>query len=156
MKKKTAALSLLAVAGITGFWIAQAGNLEPLGSPAPTMHTLDEIYNLLLIQGNSVPRYQSWVKDGGWPTVAVLETIHIGSGVVHSLVFSNPAQGWYRFEIFDDTTLIGVYEHNSFGDRGQHAVFPLDIAFNTSLEIQYVNISQFDANVSVVVTYLPD
>ena len=36
---------LMLAAGVTVCWVTWAGDLEPPGSPAPTMFTLEEIYN---------------------------------------------------------------------------------------------------------------
>lgn len=138
-----------------GIGWASAGTLDPPEGPVqPTMHTLDEIFNLLASQSGNVPEYQSWVKDGGWSSTAT-ETIDIGPGVIHSLIWSNAFVAFYRFEIYDGATLIGIFEHNSQYGR-QNAVFPLDIRYDTSLEIKSASTSIYDPNVSVVVTYLSD
>ena len=40
--KRTVAILVLIVAVAVVFWVAQAGDLEPPGPPAPTMVTLQE------------------------------------------------------------------------------------------------------------------
>lgn len=41
--KKAALVAVVATAAAFGYWITQAGNLQPPGAPAPTMKTLDEV-----------------------------------------------------------------------------------------------------------------
>ena len=48
----TIAVFVAAAAFLPG--LVRAGNLEPIKSPGPTMHTLDEIYNIVLDTNSKV------------------------------------------------------------------------------------------------------
>ncbi len=71
---------VLSISVITCFY-AFAGNLDPNAPPGPTMHTLNEIYNL--IEEKAGPRYEYKYIESIYAGQTI--TIHEGSGVVHSV-----------------------------------------------------------------------
>ena len=73
MKKKTLFLMLAAVVMLVLPYAAIAGNLEPSPAPAPTIHTLDDIYNKTSAQNLPDPDIVTIVskfKDSSsWSTI---------------------------------------------------------------------------------------
>jgi hypothetical protein len=63
-RTKTVAVSLGTLAGVLVFsLLATAGNLDPNGPPAPTMRTLDEIYEAVLTNSSGVSQREAYFQS---------------------------------------------------------------------------------------------
>jgi type VI secretion system secreted protein Hcp len=86
-QKRNVAVGLLVLAGLLVFsFLATGGNLDPSAPPGPTMHTLEEIYNL--VQANSG-------TAGGGSTGNFLQVEGIPGGST-----DENHQGWIEIESF--------------------------------------------------------
>ena len=78
--KQTIAICLVIALGLV-VW-GNAGDLNPPGAPAPTMHTLDDIYDMCQSGVSSQPAWASWA---GSIAIGTDQQIAAGAGVIHGI-----------------------------------------------------------------------
>lgn len=114
---------------------AFGGDLEPSKPPTEggTMHTLNEIYELVA-SGGCVPQYQYWHEEVPYPA----KTIHVGSGIVHSILlsFRHPYYSRYtQIELKDGDNVIGIFNLDGSEGGEPSRMFTLDIPYRSNLSI---------------------
>ena len=116
--KRTIAIGLLMVALVVGYRVAQAGDLEPPGPPAPTMVTLQKIYDRLSTNPAGVGKTgQTACSDTSGNTIDCAGTGQDGetqAGVAIDPRFTDNGDGTATDNL---TGLIWLQRANCFGLR---------------------------------------
>lgn len=96
------AIGVLIFAGLLGLWtLAAAGDLEPSGPPAPTMKTLNEVYDSVVEGSSGISK-----REGYWADVEV------GSAGNHDFFTVQAGKQFVllRVTITGDSTSVGYWD----------------------------------------------
>lgn len=153
--KKVILILILTVCIIPlGMYGVYAGDLDPNAPPAPTMHTLNEIYDLVA-SSFSLPRYQSSSFDLlGYNDS---KNIHEGSGTIHSIIVStfwpHGSDCSAQIELKDGDNKIAYFNICPHNGGETTRMFTLDAAYESNLNIKHYT---GDCMLKITVIYLPE
>lgn len=132
MDRRTASI-IGAIIGVGGL-IAFAGDLNPPKGPIePTMHTLDEIHDLVestFACGRCTWKYVGLDVSGSQDTLAVP-----GSGMLHGIWIGRASGGFY-LEVWNETPQEGALIGTFHLALGASQFFQLDVTFESGLYLR--------------------
>lgn len=145
MTRQTLFLTL-AICGavvIGGAWLATAGDLNPPAGPvAPTMRTLDEIYDLVAASGGPAECPPCVWEASFFPDVDpnIWRLVVPGSGVIHAVIPTRCSSGLWVADGDPDAggVVIGVFFEGASSGTSMYASYycPLDVRFENGLYLK--------------------